>query len=109
VQELAGVLARPFLRPGAMPETVQNAGFIDPEQAALQVNPHAVPQDSRDALRLEGSRREAVGDLIGHHRRGARWAGQSQRSPAGNNQQLSHGFRERLYPVSPRAFVAISR
>ena len=84
------MFARPILRAGTMLETIDEGLLIHPQQAAFQVHPHPLAQDAFDMLPFEGRWSERVGDLVRHHGRLGRRAGQSRQDQQCRNHQVSH-------------------
>ena len=50
VEEFAGVLAGPILRAGAMLEAIDEGLLVDVQEAAFEIDAHAVAEDAVDVL-----------------------------------------------------------
>ncbi len=68
MEELAGVLADPGLLAGAVLKALQDGLLVEVEEAAFQVDAHAVAEHAFDTLAGIRGGNEAVGDLVGYHR-----------------------------------------
>ena len=65
VEEFPGVLTGPILRAGTMLEAIDERLLVDVQEAAFEIDAHAIAEDAVDVLTVEGGGREAVGDFVG--------------------------------------------
>jgi hypothetical protein len=73
-----------------MLEAIDERLFVDVEQAAFEIDPHAFAEDAVDMLAAEGGRGEAVGDLVGNDGRLGRLRRERWQRQQGDENENTH-------------------